>query len=271
MNALYGLPAPLAMFFGIAVLLSFAYLIQSAVSRSFKSEDLAAHNHVAGNIIGVVGTLYAVVLGFITVIVWQQYDGTRERLALETAAVTDTWHTAVGLPSVERSRLRRDMLSYATLMHEEEWAKMRRGGASPQGDGVIMDAIDAVGSLHSHEAGTAGAQVVTLNMLNQLHDARLRRIDANRGGALSWLEWFVLLLGAGIVISLCCVFGVQNRRAHMAMIGSVAIVVASMFVLIFELQYPYRSGMAIGSAPWMGVIQHIRYMESGGAAMNMRM
>lgn len=43
----------------------------------------------------------------------------------------------------------------------------------------------------------------------------------------------------------------------MAMTASVAVVVASMFVLIFELQYPYRSGMAIGSAAWLGDIDHI--------------
>ncbi len=271
MNAMYVMPAPLALVLGIALLVAFAFAMHWVLDRWFTSENRAVHNYVAGTIVGVVGTLYAVVFGFITVVVWQQYVGTRERLALETAAVTDTWHTAVGLPPPVRSRLRRDMFSYATLMRDEEWAKMRVGGASPRGDGVIMDAIDAVGSFHGNDGGAASAQVVTLNMLDQLHDARLRRIDANRSGALSWLEWFVLSLGAVIVITLCCIFGVENRRAHMAMTASVAVVVASMFVLIFELQYPYRSGMAIGSAAWLGVIDHIRYMEAQSAAMHMRM
>lgn len=119
MNAMYVMPAPLALVLGVALLVAFAFAMHWVLGRWFTSDDLAVHNYVAGTIVGVVGTLYAVVLGFITVVVWQQYDGTRERLALETAAVTDTWHTAVGLPPPVRSRLRRDIFSYATLMRDK--------------------------------------------------------------------------------------------------------------------------------------------------------
>lgn len=270
MDALYAIPVPLALVLGIAAAAAVALAVHVMLTRWFESEDLAEHNDVAGFIIAVVGTLYAVVLGFVTVVVWQQYDGTKERLALETAAVTDTWHTAVGLPVAVRSRLRHDMLDYATLMAHDEWPLMRIGKVSPRGDGVIMDAIDAVGSVHDSDGGVTNAQAVTLNMLDQLHDARLRRVAANRSG-LSWLEWAVLVLGAAIVIGLCCIFGVRNVRAHRVMIACVAAIVASMFVLIFELQFPYRSGMSIESAPWVGVIDHIRYMDSGAASMHMRM
>ncbi len=91
-NAMYVRPAPLALVLGIALLVAFAFAMHWVLGRWFTSENRAVHNYVAGTIVGVVGTLYAVVLGIITVVVWQQYDGTRERLALETAAVTDTWH-----------------------------------------------------------------------------------------------------------------------------------------------------------------------------------
>lgn len=270
MNALYATPVPVVLGLGIALAVAAALSVHVLLTRWFESDDLAEHNDVAGFIIAVAGTLYAVVLGFVTVVVWQQYDGTKERLALETAAVTDTWHTAVGLPSAVRSRLRHDMLDYATLMARDEWPLMRTGAVSPRGDAVIMDAIDAVGSVHDNDGGTTNAQAVTLNSLDQLHDARLRRVAANTSG-LSWLEWAVLVIGAVIVLGLCCIFGVRNVPAHRMMIGCVAAIVASMFVLIFELQFPYRSGMAIDSAPWAGVIGHIRYMDSESAPVHMQM
>lgn len=270
MTALYAIPAWLALPIGIAIAVAIALYLHWQLRRWFEAEKLAEHNDVAGFIIAVVGTLYAVVLGFITVIVWQQYDSTRERLALETAAVTDTWHTAVGLPPDVRRHLRHDMLDYATLMANEEWPLMRSGGVSPRGDAVIMDAIQTVGSVHGTDTGVSNAQYLTLSLLDQLHDARLRRVDENKRG-LSWLEWSVLWIGAALVIVLCCIFGVENVRAHAMMIAFVAALIASMFVLVFELQYPFRSGMAIASDPWIAVVGHIRYMDAERGMPGMHM
>jgi Protein of unknown function (DUF4239) len=263
MGSLSGLPAPLMYFAAVGLAVVLACAGQIAVQRRYRTEQFATHNEVAGFIVSVAGTLFAVVLGFVTVVVWEQYRGTQERISVETSAAGDTWHVAVGLPPPIRRRVRKDMLSYAQLMVSDEWPLMRSGRFSTRGDILIMDATDAVGSFAPPGARESNAQVTALTKLADLHDARGRRLASNKSGV-SAFQWGVLAVGAVVVIGFCWLFGVPNRRVHLLMTSAVAIIVASMFVLIFELQYPFRGGLAIAPTAWTAFLDHVRYMDTTG-------
>ena len=71
MTFLYGIPAPLLLLLALVVAVAAAGAGQGFVHRRFRSQDFIAHNEVGGVIIAVSGTLYAVMLGFLTVAVWQ--------------------------------------------------------------------------------------------------------------------------------------------------------------------------------------------------------
>jgi hypothetical protein len=57
---------------------------------------------------------------------------------------------------------------------------------------------------------------------------------------------------------------------HLLMTSAVTIIITSTLVLLFELQYPFRSNLSISSDSWKGVIEHIHFMQSG-SQMDMRM
>jgi hypothetical protein len=259
--ALYAIPAALVLAAAIALAAGAACACQTALHRRFKEEDFLPHNDVAGFMIAVVGTLYAVVLGFVTVIVWQQYDSTKEQLALEAAALTDTWHASVGFPIPVRSHIRHDMMAYAETMIRDEWPMMREGHFSTRGDELIMDAIQTSGTFVPRDGAQTNAQATTLHLLTELHDARLRRLATNEGG-ITWFEWAILVVGAIVVLTFCYLFGLRNRRMHLIMTGGVAVLIASMFVMIFELQYPFRGDLGIRSDAWVAAVRHMRYMDS---------
>ena len=98
MNALYAIPA----WFVLVVAMAFAAALACAglllVRRRFAPLNFGEHNAVAGPMLGIVGGLYAVMLAFVTITVWQEYDGSQQRLAVEGAAAGDVWRFAVGLP-----------------------------------------------------------------------------------------------------------------------------------------------------------------------------
>jgi len=202
LDTLYQIP-PLAMLaIALLVALAFACGGQALIHRRFGSENFIHHNEVGGFIIAVVGTTYAVLLGFLTTVVWEHFTETQRHTASESSAAGNAWHTSVGFPYPVRSRIRNNMNSYAHIMIDEEWPAMRAGGFSTRGDIALMAAMSAAGSYTPTNSREATAQLITQEQLSLLHDERLRRLANNRS-PISWFEWVVLLTGAVSVISFC--------------------------------------------------------------------
>jgi hypothetical protein len=241
---------------------------QIFVHRRFAGRDFLGHNEVGGIIIAVSGAIYAVILGFLTVQTWEHFQEARELAVLESNADIDAWHTSVGLPPDVRQRVRADMLDYATVMIESEWPLMKRGAFDATAPFIDMDAIDVTGSFVPANSAESNAQAATLQQLGIVHDARQRRVNMNSGGV-SWFEWLVLLIGAISIICFCWLFGTKNIRTHLLMTSTVVTMIGSVLVLLFELQYPYRSDVGIGPDVWRGAVAHIHQMQAG-SQMNMR-
>jgi hypothetical protein len=266
---LYSIPAAVLLLFAVLIAIVIAGSGQTWVHHRFSRQDFVAHNEVGGIIITVTGTLYAVILSFLTIVVWQHFVEARNLVVLESAADIDAWHTAVGLPPAVRNRVRSDMLSYAQIMVSSEWPMMRQGGFDARAAAVAMDAIDASGTLVPSNMGESNAQITTLEQLSVMHDARQQRILTN-GDGVSWFEWLVLLIGAICVICFCWLFGLANPRTQLLMTSAVVTIIVSILVLLFELQYPFRSNVGIGPDAWRAALEHIREMQAG-EQMNMKM
>jgi hypothetical protein len=261
-DVLYRIPASLVLLGALAVAILITGLGQVLVHRWFREGDFVAHNEVGGIIIAVLGTMYAVILGFLTVVTWQHFQEARDLVVLEADSDIDAWHSAVGLPQAVRERVRSDAISYAKVMIASEWPLMKDGKFDATAPLISMDAIDAVGGFVPANEGQSNAQVATMQELTAIHDARQQRITTN-GGGVSWLEWFVLVIGALCIVCFCWLFGLRNPRTHLLMTSSVVTMIVSIMVLLFELQYPFRSDVGIGPETWQGALAHLHQMQTG--------
>jgi hypothetical protein len=232
------------------------------VHERFAEVDFVRHNEVGGFIVSIVGALYGVLLGFMTVIAWQHFADSRQIVAQESAAATDAWHTSAGLPAAQRSRVRHDMLLYAGAMVQREWPAMQTRTFDKQADLIVMDAIGTVADFNPANLKEANAQSASMQQLSALHDYRQRRLSENNSGIASF-EWLVLMVGGACILGFCWLFGLANKAVHLIMTSAVTIIVAATLVLLFELQCPFQSDLRISSADWNGVIAHIQFMQAG--------
>lgn len=268
MDFLYAIPAVILLSVVLVAAIILSSAGQSIVRHRLGDRDFVGHNEVGGIIITVSGAIYAVILGFLTVEAWQHLQEARELASLESDADIDAWHMAVGLPPALRQHIRADMLDYAQMMVDSELPLMKMGRFNPEVGNIDMHALDVTGSFIPSNPAESNAQLLTLQQLTILHDARQRRISINRSGV-SWFEWLVLLIGALCIICFCWLFGLRNLRTHLVMTAIVVTMIASTLVLLFELQYPFRSDVGVSSEAWEGAIAHIHAMQTGGQ-MNMR-
>jgi hypothetical protein len=265
---LYAIPAVVLLSVVVIAAIALSSAGQYFVHHRLRNREFVGHNEVGGIIITVSGAVYAVILGFLTIEAWERVQQARELTALESDADIDAWHTAVGLPADLRHHIRADMLDYAQMMVDSEWSLMKTGHFNPEAGNIDMHAMDIAGSFIPSNGAESNAQLLTLQQLTILHDARQRRISINRSGV-SWFEWLVLLIGAISIVCFCWLFELRNLRTHLLMTGMVVTLVASTLALLFELQFPFRSDVGVSPEAWEGAIAHIHAMQTGDQ-MNMR-
>ena len=269
MNLVATVPAIVLLICALVIAVGLACLGQLLVHRRFKTHSFIEHNEVGGVIFTAAGTLYAVLLGFLTVVAWQHYEEARAIVVMESDADIDAWHAAAGLPPAVRQHVRADSLAYAEREVNSEWPAMRRGDLDPGLAIITMDAINVTSSFKPSDVSESNAQVETLRQLTIAHDARQQRIGVNRGAS-TWFEWLVLWVGGTCIVCFCWLFGLRSERVHLLMTSVVVTIMVSTMVLLFELQYPFRSDVGVGADAWRDAVHHIHQMQTGTIA-NMRM
>ncbi len=150
-------------------------LVQRLVPPMLRQE----HNDVAGFIYAVVGVLYAVLLAFVVIVVWQQLEATRNAAEDEANELAGVYFLANRFPEPERSRVQDLARSYARTVVEEEWPLMAEGKASPRA-WVLLDELRL--AVQGMDPRTEAEQVLYdqgVTRMHELSDARrVRLLDA---------------------------------------------------------------------------------------------
>jgi hypothetical protein len=139
---------------------------------------------------------------------------------------------------------------------------MKSGAFDPAAPMISMDAINAVGGFLPANNGETNAQAAVMQQLTAIHDARQQRMAINASG-ISWFEWLVLAIGGTCIVCFCWLFRLRSPRTHLLMTSTVVTMIASILVLLFELQYPFRSDVGIGPELWKGALAHLHQMQNG--------
>jgi hypothetical protein len=87
---------------------------------------------VAGFIYAVIGVVYAVLLGFATVTVWERYDRAQASVEQEANDLADLYRDAQTFPSDIRAELESRIRDYVQLAVEKEWPAMAERKFSPE-------------------------------------------------------------------------------------------------------------------------------------------
>lgn len=212
--------------------------------RFFPQSDEITHNDVAGPIIGTVGTILAVVLSFLLLTVWQQYDAAAATVEQEATAVADLYHTGRAFPEPVQSQLRETLKTYVNAVVTEEWPAMRAGGHSETARRAALDTYAIVARYQPQTNGQTNVQQDAISLIHTFQDARRERLFDNDSG-IPIFFWVGNVLLAAITIGLTYLFRVRSRFAHYVMALSLTFVIAVIFVLTALFDYPFRGSSQI--------------------------
>jgi Protein of unknown function (DUF4239) len=225
---------------GITILATAGALL---VRQSVPVEVLERHNEVAGFIYSVIGVMYAVLLGFTAIIVWERYDQAQTAVQNEANELGDLAGDAQAFPDDFRKEVDAKLRSYIRLVTEKEWPAMAENKPS-------LETVNAFNELRqTYRQFTPQTEreriwfTQSVTSLNQLNDYRRLRLLGNRSTGIPNVMW-VVLLGAGVVtISFSFLFGTRNTTAQLLMTAGLALTVSLVLLSIVALERPF-SGIA---------------------------
>jgi hypothetical protein len=158
------------------------------------------------------------------------------------------------------------LTAYARQVVDVEWPAMARGDLGPAADTVTVNQLWQV--LNEAEASAAeksASYEVALQQLNDLGETRRNRLLLGQEG-LPVSMAVILIIGAVVTVGFAYLFAVDNGRLHALMIASLAVLVALLLLLQFQLGMPFQGVSAIEPTAMELVLAEI---DSGGGIPGM--
>src|SRR5277367_6402414 len=99
-------------------------LFMAALNRLWPQEKRQVHNDLIGWQLNIIGTTYAVILGFMLYTVWTDFGAANLNVDLEASALRNVYRLAEGLPDQQRVQLQLQAHSYADAVIKQDWPEM---------------------------------------------------------------------------------------------------------------------------------------------------
>src|SRR5499427_2595509 len=103
-------------------------------------DRLSINNEVAGFKFATVGVLYAVLLAFAVILVWEHFSGAEANVTREGGAAATIYRLIDGLEGESARTLRASLTTYLETAINEEWPAMEKGRESA----AVTKALDSV-------------------------------------------------------------------------------------------------------------------------------
>lgn len=223
----------------IAATVLASLLAMAVLNRVWPREDRRAYNDLIGWQLSILGTTYAVILGFMLYAVWESLGQAALNVDSEANAVFDIYRLIEGLPEPQRTQLERLAREYVDTVIDREWPKMVRGETLEQSTTIDQEMWKIVMSIKPASPTEVNAQQQAMSELQSLSQRRLIRVRQSRG-RLPNVLWCVLLVGGALTIICSCTLGCNSAKVQSLEVFCFSLLVSLSLVAIASIHRPFH-------------------------------
>lgn len=225
--------------------------------RLWPAEQRRPHNDLIGWQVTVVGTTYAVIIGFMLYTVWTNFQVAEGNAEAEANCLLNLARTAKGLPKDQDQKIFNLANRYVDVMLQEEWPAMDRGSFSPESHRIVQQLWTTVTKADVH---TAAEQISLDHAFTGLYEMtnhrRVRQLEAVEN--LPGILWTLLVAGAIVTIVSACLFGSVEFKLHLIQVAMLALVLSLVLVAIADINRPFQGSVHVSPAAFTQARQSLR-------------
>jgi len=218
-------------------------------------KKLCPENEVTGIMFGAISLIYSLVLAFVIVAVWGNYEDLNQTIEREADKLDGILIHSASLPDSVQAPIKTALHNYCNQVINKEWQmdhepKMHNASAIPQLRLLLLKNT-------AQSTENEGIYSVLDDDLSSISDLRRSRLSHNRAHVPT-LVWFTLKIGSVMVIVFSFFFEVSSPRVKKLYIFSLTVSIAISLFLVYALDHPFNHNMQMSNQPYVNVLHETR-------------
>ncbi len=235
----------------VILIVAFAMIFMLIMNRLWPAASRSKHNDIIGWQLGILGTTYAVIMGFMLYTVWTNFGAAELNADSEANSLLNIYRLSDGLPDPQRAELKTTARTYADVVLQDDWPAMASGNTvSLQSRPVSVKMWKILMSVKSASSSENNAEDHALYELSSLAEQRqMRRLQSN--SRIPAVLWFVLIVGGAVTIMSSCMFGSANALLHAAQVFAFSMLIALVLIAIADIDRPFQGSVHVSNAAFI--------------------
>jgi Protein of unknown function (DUF4239) len=230
--------------FIVIISLACAFFCMAAMNYYWPAERRRAHNDLIGWQLSVLGTTYAVIIGFMLYTVWIEFGTADLNTEAEANALVNLYRLADGLPPQEGVKLKALARDYGDAVADQEWPEMARNATPAESREITRQMWRTLMESKGSSPTEINAEDHALYELSALAGYRRIRLVEN-AARLPGVLWWVLLVGGAVTIVSTCLFGAANGSLHVIQVGAFTLLITLVLVAIADINRPFQGSVHV--------------------------
>jgi Protein of unknown function (DUF4239) len=227
----------------VFIAMTLATVLVAVLNRVWPISNRKLVNDVTGWQLGILGTTYGVILGFMLYTVWNDFRGAEVNTNMEASSLMAVSRIGGMLPSPARESIRALGVKYAEAAIDEDWPAMQVQEESLASERVVQDMWNVLTQVKSGGMESGSIDHLT-SALKELSERRNLRSEEFRN-RLPRILWLLLIVGASVTVGSSCLLGNDNKWLHYCQVLALTFVVAVALVSIADLARPFEGGVSV--------------------------
>lgn len=216
--------------------------------RFVHHQVVEGHNDVLVPVFLTAGVIYAVLLGFMVVAVWEAYDAAHANVSEEAALLVPLYRQSEVFPVEQGDAMRKAVREYAEHV-ATGWERFTHGRRNIEAGADIQRLFTVFGTVTPQTKAQELTAAQFMTSLNQvLLDRNKRYMHA--GESLSWIMWLAAVGGGVVTVALTFLLFMERTWPHVLAVSVMAAMIALLLFTIAVLSRPFLGPLAIESGPF---------------------
>jgi len=223
------------------------------VRRSARGLAEKEHHDVLGIMFSVAAAFYGVVLAFVIVAAWQNFQEAAEREQTESLALVEIYVVSTKLPQPLQESMAKAIRTYLTDVLNYEWSD--KPTIQPGRQALVL-MFNQLLSLDPQTNKQSVLYSKAMDQIARLFEARQQRILYTQNN-IPGIVWTVIVFGAAATLTMSFLFFTQHRMLQAIISMLFAMLVGLTIIAIYDLSHPYQGFSRIAPTGFKELLQEI--------------